>query len=149
MWSINEGIISLKKYGAKITPQRIAILKCLQGRLDHPSANDIYKELIKEYPSISFATVYGTAQLLTESGLLRTLSIDNKRVYFDPNTQPHAHFLCRSCASLIDIPFNETELRNSALSNMTLIQSIDQAEIFLYGTCSKCTQNKQMSSKDD
>jgi Fur family peroxide stress response transcriptional regulator len=68
MWTVNEGISVLREKGAKITAQRIAILRQLEGRTDHPSADTLYKELSVEYPTMSVATVYSTAQLLAEAG---------------------------------------------------------------------------------
>ena len=68
MWTVSEGINVLRGRGAKITAQRIAILKQLEGRTDHPSADILYKELSVDYPTMSVATVYSTAQLLPTPG---------------------------------------------------------------------------------
>ena len=70
MWTVSEGINVLRGRGAKITAQRIAILKQLEGRTDHPSADILYKELSVDYPTMSVATVYSTAQLLADAGLI-------------------------------------------------------------------------------
>ena len=95
MWTVDDGIAVLRERGAKITAQRIAILQKLEGRKDHPSAETLYRELSSEYATMSVATLYSTAQLLAEAGLIKILSIDDKRVYFDPTTETHGHFLCR------------------------------------------------------
>ncbi|MCK5426958.1 MAG: transcriptional repressor, partial [Thermodesulfovibrionia bacterium] len=53
----------IEKYrdiGIKLTPQRIAILNYLSGITTHPSAEQIYKAVSKEFPTMSFATVYNT-----------------------------------------------------------------------------------------
>ena len=85
MWTVDDGIAVLRERGAKITAQRIAILQKLEGRKDHPSAETLYRELSSEYATMSVATLYSTAQLLAEAGLIKILSIDDKRVYFDPD----------------------------------------------------------------
>jgi Fur family peroxide stress response transcriptional regulator len=57
----------IKKYsgrGFKMTPQRIAILDFLEGNTGHPSAEDIYKEIKKKHPTVSFATIYNTLETL-------------------------------------------------------------------------------------
>ena len=114
MWTVDDGIAVLRERGAKITAQRIAILQKLEGRKDHPSAETLYRELSSEYATMSVATLYSTAQLLAEAGLIKILSINDKRVYFDPTTETHGHFLCRKCGKLFDIPVNEDEIFRSA-----------------------------------
>ena len=82
MWTVDDGIAVLRERGAKITAQRIAILQKLEGRKDHPSAETLYRELSSEYATMSVATLYSTAQLLAEAGLIKILSIDDKNVFF-------------------------------------------------------------------
>ena len=138
MWTVNDGISILRERGAKITAQRIAILRQLEGRKDHPSADVLYRELAVEYPTMSVATVYSTAQLLAEAGLIKILSIDDKRVYFDPTFATHGHFLCKKCGKLVDINIDEDNLFRSASASQNNIAQIEQAEIFFYGLCSDC-----------
>ena len=142
MWTISEGINILRGRGAKITAQRIAILKQLEGRTDHPSADMLYKELAVDYPTMSVATVYSTAQLLADAGLIKILSIDDKRVYFDPTTSTHGHFLCRNCGKLVDLKIDEAGFFKSASTAQNSIAQIDSAEVFLYGLCTDCFSQK-------
>lgn len=142
MWTVSEGINVLRRRGAKITAQRIAILKQLEKRTDHPSADMLYKELSVDYPTMSVATVYNTAQLLADAGLIKILSIDDKRVYFDPTTSTHGHFLCKNCGMLVDLGIDEEGFFKSASTAQNSIAQIDNAEIFLYGLCTDCYNNK-------
>lgn len=138
MWTVDDGIAVLRENGAKITSQRIAILERLHGREDHPSAETLYRELAADNASMSVATLYSTAQLLADAGLIKILSIDDKRVYFDPNTATHGHFLCRKCGKLFDIPVDENVLFRAASSQREQIAQIERTEIFFYGLCSDC-----------
>lgn len=141
MWTINDGISVLKGCGAKITAQRIAILRQLEGRTDHPSADTLYRELSVDYPTMSVATVYSTAQLLADAGLIKILSINDKRVYFDPTTEPHGHFLCSKCGRLIDLDMDEEKLYQSVAIEKADIAQIARAEVFLYGICKNCAKS--------
>ena len=141
MWTVNDGISVLRDRGAKITAQRIAILRQLEGRTDHPSADTLYKELAADFPTMSVATVYSTAQLLAEAGLIKILSIDEKRVYFDPATETHVHFLCKRCGKIIDLELDEENIFRSASSGKENICSVEHAELFFYGLCSDCSKN--------
>jgi len=136
MLTVDEGIRQLQEAGAKITAQRVAILKSFEGRTDHPSAEQIFMELKPQYPTLSIATVYSTTQLLADSAILRILSIDDKKVYFDPNTSPHGHFMCRSCKKIIDVPIDFTAI--SRISGHGGIAAIENTDIFMYGVCSDC-----------
>ncbi len=135
VWTLEEGLQTLKAQGAKITAQRIAILKRLEGRQDHPSAEMLYKELRATFPTISFATIYGTAELLAQAGLISILTIDERHVIFDPNATPHGHFRCTKCHRVEDILLPE-----NALSSLwkDIPHRIREVQVFLYGTCPVC-----------
>jgi len=135
MWAIEEGIQRLKSSGGKITAQRIAILKLLAGRKDHPSADVICNELRQFFPTISYATIYGTAQLLADLGLINILTIDDKRILFDPETTFHAHFRCTNCGAIIDVPF---DTGNMGAFFPHLHHKVENSQVYLYGTCEHC-----------
>jgi len=135
VWTMEDAVSALKRQGAKITSQRLAILRLLQGRRDHPSAECVYQELKGEFPTISFATIYSTTQLLAQAGLIQILTVDNKRVHFDPNPEPHAHYHCIHCGMIHDIPLSERTV--GEILQHTDFQ-VDQVQIYLYGVCPEC-----------
>lgn len=139
MWTVDDGITILRKNGAKITAQRIAILRNLEGRKDHPSADMVYKELEPDYPTMSVATIYSTAQLLADAGLIKIISIDDRRVYLDPDTRMHGHFQCTQCKRIIDFNVSEKKLLHSVASPEE-IAHIDSTEVFFYGICNNCVE---------
>ncbi len=143
MWTLEEGLQTLKAQGAKITAQRIAILKRLEGRKDHPSAEMLYKELRATFPTISFATIYGTAELLARAGLISILTIDDRHVIFDPNAAFHGHFKCSQCQSVEDIPLPEKGLPSFVGDRP---HQVDEVQVFFYGVCSSCLTSAQERS---
>ena len=136
MLTVENGIKYLQSCGAKITSPRIAILKMLEDRRDHTSAEQIYLELKPGYPTLSIATVYSTAQLLAKGSMLRILSIDEKKVYYDPEMNLHGHFLCKHCKKLFDVR-TILDVMSSYIPSDG-ISSVEDAEVFYYGHCSKC-----------
>lgn len=140
MWTIDEAVEQLKQSGAKITSQRVGILKLLENRKDHPSAEQIYREMQKAFPTISFATIYSTAQLLEETGLLQIITIDDKRVFFDPNPKVHGHFRCKRCGSLTDFPLDR-EIVDNLRRNTP--HSVFQVQLYLYGLCAECAEKEE------
>jgi Fur family peroxide stress response transcriptional regulator len=136
MLTVDSGITYLQDAGAKITSTRVAILRALENRKDHPSAEQLFLELKPDYPTLSIATVYSTAQLLSKGSLLRILSIDEKKVYFDPDVDFHGHFLCKICKKVFDLPLDFDIM--SVCSGTDYIASMEDAQIFCYGVCVAC-----------
>lgn len=136
MLTLERGRKALQDAGAKLTTQRLAIIKALEGRRDHPSAELIYNEIREAHANLSIATVYSTMKLLAAASVARILTIDDKKMYFDPDTSPHGHFLCRKCRKVIDIPIDSSVIRSA--ENMPAISAISTSELFFYGLCSLC-----------
>jgi Fur family transcriptional regulator, peroxide stress response regulator len=92
-----------REAGIKLTPQRMAIFDCLEGNTCHPSADDIYRTIQKAFPTMSFATVYTTLELLRQKGMIAELTIDPAKKRFDPNAGRHHHLICTGCSKIIDV----------------------------------------------
>ncbi len=96
----------LEKYagkGFKMTPQRIAILECLDDNDKHPSAEDIYKKVKRRYPTVSFATVYNTLEALKKRKEVVEITIDPERKHYESNITPHHHIVCIICKKIGDV----------------------------------------------
>ena len=87
----------------KKPPQRAAILKALEGNKTHPTANEIYRNVKRKFPDISFATVYNNLERLVAYGKLAEATIDPKKKRFDPCTLAHDHVICAGCGRIFDI----------------------------------------------
>jgi Fur family peroxide stress response transcriptional regulator len=132
-------ILRLKEMGLKVTPQRQGILKLLKGNGTHPSAEDIYHEISKEYPRISFATVYNTLSKMAEAGKIQELDIDPNKKRFDPCITPHGHFYCKLCGRVSDVvydtpvPFDLKEIAG---------HQVDAIQISFKGVCKECRRRR-------
>jgi len=140
MWNVDEAIEQLKDTGAKITSQRVGILRLLEGRKDHPAAEQIYREMQEVFPTISFATIYSTAQLLEQAGLIQIITIDDKRVFFDPNPEVHGHFQCNRCGGLSDFPVDDQIVESLKESTP---HSVTGVQVYLYGLCAACARREK------
>lgn len=128
-------INKLKNLGLRATPQRMAILKFLDGNTCHPSVEEIYRELKPNYPSLSPATVYNTLETLSKAGEIQEINIDPERRRFDPNPIPHCHFLCQKCRRVYDIDIDLDEMTVPEHSGGFNIQGFS---LHLYGHCPHC-----------
>ena len=84
--------------------KRNTILSSLQQSKAHPSAEALYHSLRQEHPDISLATVYRNLALFKSQGLIRSLGTVSGVERFDGDLSPHAHFVCRGCSAVLDLP---------------------------------------------
>ena len=70
----------------------------------HLSAEQILASLRAAGARVSKATVYNTLNLFAGHGLIRQLSVDGSRAWFDSNVEEHYHFHDLSSGALIDVP---------------------------------------------
>ncbi len=124
-----------KECGFKMTPQRMAILEYLEGNREHPSAEEIFRSVSSRFPTMSFATVYNTLELLVSRGKVAELSIDVGKKRFDPDTAPHHHLICRNCRCIEDI-FEDFGIEIPGGSRADF--EITGHHIEFYGICPSC-----------
>lgn len=95
----------LQTVGLRPTRQRMALGWLLFGKgARHLTAEMLYEEATLAKVPVSLATVYNTLNQLTESGLLRQVSVDGTKTYFDTNVTAHHHFYLENSHELVDIP---------------------------------------------
>ncbi len=93
----------LRAAGLKATGSRVAILDAVERNSHHPSAEDIYQELVERHPSLSLSTVYGTLSAFVRAGLVRKLSEVDGRLRVDGTKSHHDHAICRICGAIFDV----------------------------------------------
>jgi len=123
----------LKENGLKATPQRIAILRFLDQTMGHPSVEEIHQAIKKQYPSISLATVYNTLEKLNKAHSIQKLNISDARAHYETNLNPHCHFYCKQCQTIIDItltrPFESDQLDH---------YRVEEIHGYFKGVCEDC-----------
>ena len=100
----------------KRSRQREAILNNIMLRKDHPTAEDVYNSVRKEYPNISLGTVYRNLSLLVDMGHAVKVPCDDGSVHFDGRVMPHYHFQCTECGAIIDLDFNDSKPEKALVS---------------------------------
>ena len=95
----------LRRAGLRTTRQRLALAKLLfDGEDRHVSAEILHGEARANGVRVSLATVYNSLHQFTKAGLLREITVDSHRTYFDTNTRDHHHFFNEDQGTLMDIP---------------------------------------------
>lgn len=105
---------ALQAQGARLTPQRQAILDAVLSTTEHRTADEILEAAQQIDSTVSRATVYRTLTLMVEAGLLRRLDLGRDFTYFDPNylAKPnHNHLICLDCDKIFE--FEDEALEQS------------------------------------
>lgn len=121
----------------KITPQRVAIYKVLTASSVHPSAEQIHREVKKQFPNISIDTVNRTLLTFAGAHMIDVVEGHGDPRRFDSNQKEHHHFYCVSCHKIFDF---EADL----LEGLTLPPDMEKnflitgKRICLTGYCDQC-----------
>lgn len=126
---------------ARNSKQRNAIYAKLMGRYDHPTAEDLYRDLKPEYPALSLATVYRNLKQLCEDGQIICIKGDTSD-RFDANTSQHFHLSCKDCGGMFDLDFPEipeiTEIPKKLYNGR-----VDTYSLIYKGICENCLKKQK------
>ncbi len=125
--------------GLKYSRQREAILSYLRSTTSHPTAENVYFKIREEFPKLSLGTVYRNLNLLAENGVILRLSCGDGVERFDAITEPHNHFICRSCGVVLDLKVECMETIDKEVEKH-FSGKIEGHEVYFYGTCNQCLQ---------
>lgn len=129
-------ISTLKEANIIVNKYRVAILSYLSKTKEHPSAESIYREIKKDYPGVSVATIYNNLNTFVENGLINALHTPAGKVLYDGSKDEHAHFYCQKCMKIYDVPTVAIRELESKLTQEDYI--IENASLLLEGICPKC-----------
>jgi Fur family peroxide stress response transcriptional regulator len=126
-----------RKHGLRVTPQRTLIYQELLKSKNHPTADDIYKRVVKKAPNISFDTVNRTLLTFAKVGLTNVVEGYGQAKRYDPDLGVHHHFRCLRCGRIIDF-------HNKAYDGLPVPEEIGRRftvlshKVVLEGLCGKC-----------
>jgi len=104
---------TLRAAGLRPTRQRMALADLMFGKGDrHISAEVLFEEARSANLTVSLATIYNALQQFSRAGLLKAISIDSSRTYFDTNTGDHHHFYVEESEQVMDVPDDAITLAN-------------------------------------
>lgn len=122
--------------GVRPSVQRIAVLSHIANLRRHPTADEIYTDLVEEFPSMSRTTVYNSLHALTSGRLVKELEIESGNRHYDFALQPpHGHFICRRCGRITDVEIPD----GIGLSLMSGFRA-DSMDVYFKGICKDCTE---------
>ena len=99
--------------GLRPTRQRLTLADLLvgDGQNRHVTAESLFDAASAAGEKVSLATVYNTLRAFCDAGLMREITVDGSKSYFDTNMTDHPHFYWEDTASLTDAPADQLEIR--------------------------------------
>jgi Fur family iron response transcriptional regulator len=100
--------------GLRPTRQRMTLASLLvgDGQDRHVTAESLFDAATQADEKVSLATVYNTLRAFCDAGLMREITVDGSKSYFDTNMTDHPHFYWEDSASLTDAPAEQLEIRH-------------------------------------
>jgi Fe2+ or Zn2+ uptake regulation protein len=136
--SPDELAAAFRARGLKLTPQRNAVFRALDGNVSHPTAEAVHAAVVAELPNVSLRTVYSVLAELTEIGAVNQLELGTGAYRFDPNVGAHHHLVCDRCGQVRDVHVDRPEVRPDAADGDGF--QITGTEIVFRGVCGSCAR---------
>lgn len=89
-----------------MTKYERAIYQLVTQSTRHMTADQVFSELKRTYPTISLATIYNNLNKLCAAGLVRRIPIEGSPDRYD-RVARHDHVVCRRCGALTDVCFED------------------------------------------
>ncbi len=116
MWTSDKGIERGSRWlaagGLRPTRQRLTLASLLvgDGQHRHVTAESLFEAARAAGDKVSLATVYNTLRAFSAAGLLREITINGARSYFDTRLDDHPHFYREDSGELTDAPSEGLEI---------------------------------------
>lgn len=133
-------LTKVKERDFRLTPQRLAIIRTLVAGTDHPSVDDVYREVRIRFPTTSIATVYKTITLLKELNEVLELGFPDGSNRYDGNKPyPHPHAICTKCRKIMDPEISSVDELSEEMKQKTGY-TISFHRLDFFGLCPDCQE---------
>ena len=94
------------EHGLRCTKQRLHLYEALARNREHPTADELFREVAQDLPGISLATVYNTLEAFCQVGLAQKLpgAGTNGSARFDAIRENHLHLRDQKTGDVADVP---------------------------------------------
>lgn len=121
----------------RMTPQREIILKILNEKNIHPTADEVFRTVRERLPRISLGTIYRNLELMTEQGLIKVTGQGGIQRRYEGNIKEHYHLKCVSCGRLEDASVETISFPDDSLREKSDFKILGHNLEFL-GLCPEC-----------
>lgn len=121
----------------------MAILNALQETDVHPTADWVYARLKPRYPNLSLGTVYRNLKKICENGRAVSVGVINGQEHFDGRVDPHAHFVCKQCGAVLDVPEEFFQEEDFVRLFAKYRLQVENARVLFEGLCPQCQESER------
>ena len=123
----------------KLTHQRLEIFRELASANDHPTAETLYKRLLKTMPTLSLDTVYRTLTTFEEHELISRVQTTESHARFEAEMEQHHHAICLKCHRITDFHWDICDT-GELPEHIAKWGQIRDKQITLHGICGECAK---------
>ena len=116
------------------TVQRTLVLETVRSLHNHPTAEEIYENVLLRCPNISQGTVYRNLNNLAKDGDILRVQVANAPDRYDFTVKPHAHFRCNYCGKVFDFTLPDTPLPEALNAGF----QVEDYQLVFCGSCPDC-----------
>jgi len=96
-------IQELRGAGHRATAARRAVIRVLEERRAHLSAEDIHRALEESGARVDLSSVYRTLTLLVRLGRVRPAAPAERHTHFEMEHEERVHFICARCGGVTEV----------------------------------------------
>jgi len=141
---LHDLVAKLKSAGHRITPQRLAIARIVVESEEHPSVEQIHRQVQRDFPTTGLATVYNTLERLKEIGEVLELPFSGGSHYDGRNPRPHPHLVCTVCGAIEDLDIDLGSAAEEVAATRGYADVRHRLEF--YGVCPRCQGRRAMEN---
>ena len=124
----------LLEHNVRPSYQRLKIMEYLAGKRHHPTADEIYRALCDDIPTLSKTTVYNTLALFVRTNLARRIVVEDNEAHYDAVVDDHGHFRCDSCGIIFDFTIGFESTMEEGLASF----DVREKHVYYQGLCPNC-----------
>lgn len=134
-----EIVQRMSDQGLRITEQRKTLAQLFVDQDRYLTPTDVYEQMGKHYPGLSFDTVYRNLRLLHEMNILEQFMFEDGMKFRVRcrEEEHHHHLICLDCEKTLPIVFCPMDHALDVPADFEIVQH----KFEIYGYCDACRQH--------
>lgn len=119
------------------TIQKELVLNTVRKLACHATADEIYRAIFTEHPTVSRGTVYRNLNVLADEGRILKIEVPGEADRYDQTCTRHYHLRCMKCRRVFDVDMEPIPDIMGRIRDTHGMEIIDY-DIGFKGLCAEC-----------